>query len=212
MMLHARRSVFMVLAGAAVACPVVLAGGGGAAAGTRLPPGAHAVALAGTWHTAIEVPGTAALNSGGAVTDSVSCRSAGNCTAGGEYHDGSGHGQVFVASEVNGTWQAAIEVPGTAALNSGGSAQVNSVSCGGAGNCAAGGGYTDGSSHLQAFVASEVKGTWHAAIEVPGTATLNSGGFAVINWVSCGAAGNCAAGGDYTDGSGHLQAFVANET
>jgi hypothetical protein len=38
-----------------------------------------------------------------------------------------------------GTWGTAQEVPGTAALNIGGAAQVNSVSCGSAGNCSAGG-------------------------------------------------------------------------
>lgn len=58
-----------------------------------------------------------------------------------------------------GTWGTAREVPGTAALNQGGSASVNSVSCGSAGNCSAGGFYTDGSGHQQAFVASETNGT-----------------------------------------------------
>src|SRR5262249_16448304 len=58
------------------------------------------------WGNAIEVPGTAALNAGGtAVVTSVSCPSAGNCTAGGQYADKSGiSAQAFVADEVNGTW------------------------------------------------------------------------------------------------------------
>jgi hypothetical protein len=30
--------------------------------------------------------------------------------------------------------------------------------------------------------------------------------------VSCASAGNCSAGGNYSDASGHLQAFVVNET
>src|SRR6516164_6977384 len=59
---------------------------------------------------------------------------------------------------------------GTAALNTGGAAQVYSVSCAAAGSCGAGGYYTDGSGHGQAFVASQVNGSWGAAIEVPGTA------------------------------------------
>jgi hypothetical protein len=38
--------------------------------------------------TAIEVPGTAALNAGGmAEMDAVSCHRAGNCTGGGTYYD-----------------------------------------------------------------------------------------------------------------------------
>jgi hypothetical protein len=31
-------------------------------------------------------------------------------------------------------------------------------------------------------------------------------------WRACGAAGKCAAGGFYTDASGHQQAFVVSET
>jgi len=53
---------------------------------------------------------------------------------------------------------------------------------------------------------------WQTAIEVPGTAALNKGGHAVVNSLSCASAGNCAAGGSYTDRSGHLQAFVASQS
>jgi hypothetical protein len=64
----------------------------------------------------------------------------------------------------------------------------------------------------QVFVVNEVNGTWHTAIEVPGTATLNPGGNAFVQSVSCASAGNCSAGGGYTDSSGHLQAFVVRES
>jgi len=40
---------------------------------------------------------------------------------------------------------------------------------------------------------------------------LNAGGNASTDSVSCVSAGNCAAVGDYTDGSGHTQAFVVNQ-
>jgi hypothetical protein len=168
----------------------------------------------GTWHAAIEVPGTAELNAGGgggAEVASVSCASAGNCAAGGFYLDGSAY-QAFVASEANGAWHTAVEVPGTAELNKGAYAAVVSVSCGSAGNCVAGGRYQDGSGPYQAFVASQANGTWLAAIEVPGTGTLNKGGNAGVVSVSCASAGNCAAGGSYTDRFGHTQAFVASQT
>jgi len=110
-----------------------------------------------------------------------------------------------------GTWRTAIEVPGLGSLNKGGEAQVHSVSCGSAGNCAAGGSYRDSSAGFQAFVVSETNGTWGTAIEVPGSGALNAGGFAGVNSVSCRSAGKCAAGGTYTDGSGHIQAFVASQ-
>jgi hypothetical protein len=166
----------------------------------------------GTWGTAIEVPGTAALNEGGdAQISSVSCATAGNCSAGGGYTDASGDGEAFVVGETGGTWGTAIEVPGTAALNEGGDAQISSVSCATAGDCGAGGQYTDASGDIQAFVVGETGGTWGTAIEVPGTAALNEGGDALISSVSCATAGNCSAGGQYTDASGDWQALVVSE-
>src|SRR6266852_4641285 len=75
-----------------------------------------------------------------------------------------------------GTWGTAMEVPGLGSLNQGGNAQLASVSCASAGNCAAGGFYTDGSGHTQAFVVSQANGTWAKAIEVPGSGTLNTAG------------------------------------
>ncbi len=169
----------------------------------------------GTWGTAKEVPGIAALNQGGVAAIPIgvlSCASAGNCSTGGQYVDGSGHGQAFIVSETNGTWGAAEEVPGTAALNQGGNAQINSVSCASAGNCSAGGTYQEASVNQQAFVAGEKNGTWGTAKEVPGTAALNQGGIATLLSLSCASAGNCSAGGFYTDGSFAQQAFVVSES
>jgi len=166
----------------------------------------------GTWGTAEQVPGTAALNQGGnAVPVSVSCARPGTCAVGGFYKDGSGHYQAFVVSKVNGTWGTAEEIPGTAALNQGGHAFTNSVSCARAGTCAAGGFYFDGAGHRQAFVVTQANGTWGTAEQVPGTAALNQGGNAETLSVSCAPAGTCAAGGIYTDSAGHHQAFVVTK-
>jgi hypothetical protein len=195
-----RRMVVSALVAAALCCVMPAA-----AATTEAASG-------GSWHNARVVPGLGLLNAGGhAEVASVSCASAGNCAAGGYYLDGSDHIQAFVVSERDGSWGAAIKVPGSAALNAGGIMEVSSVSCGSAGDCAAGGYYTDGSGHAQAFVVSERDGSWGTAIEVPGSAALNAGGLALLNSVSCGAMGNCAAGGSYWDSSGHSQAFVVNE-
>jgi len=172
-----------------------------------------AAAQASTWGTAIEVPGLGSLNQGGnAQLASVSCASAGNCTAGGFYRDGSGHGQAFVVRQTNGAWAKAIEVPGSGTLDAGGGAEVNSVSCATAGNCAAIGVYADGSGKTQAFVVSKANGVWGNAIEVPGLGTLNKDGAVATDSVSCASAGNCAAAGGYIDGSDHFQVFVVSET
>src|SRR5258708_7383814 len=155
----------------------------------------------GIWHKAIEGPGRAALNRrGGASMQTGSCATPGDCSAGGYYL--AKNFQAFVASEVNGIWQNAIEVPGTASIPPPGdatpTAEVNSVWCASAGNCTIGGSY-DVSASVQAFVASEVNGIWHKAREIPGSAALNTGGYAQVSSVSCASAGSCSAIGFYTD-------------
>ena len=208
-----RRSAAMATGATVALCSALLTGASTAAAGTQAAPGARVPASAATWGAAEEVLGTAALNQGGsAQTRSVSCASAGHCSAGGYYTDGSAHQQAFVVVEKHGTWGAAEEVPGTAALNTGGGAAILSVSCASAGNCAAGGRYESGY-HVQGFVAGERHGVWGKAAGVPGLAALHKrGGDATVISVSCASAGNCAAGGFYADGHGEdLQGFVAVE-
>ena len=154
----------------------------------------------GVWGKAIEVPGTARPNADDyAKVDSVSCAAAGECAAGGSYINRTGARQAFVVSETNGSWGKAIEVPGTATLNKGGFAELDSVSCVAAGECAAGGSYTNRTGAREAFVVSETNGGWGKAIKVPGTAAVNTGGKAEVNSVSCAASGECIAGGYYTD-------------
>jgi hypothetical protein len=173
---------------------------------------AWAAPAANSWGRAIGVPGLGALNKGGhAEVFQVSCGSAGNCAAGGFYHDRHGHGQGFVVSKRNGVWARAIEVPGLAALRKGTKARVLSVSCSLRRNCAAGGFYGDGAGHQQGFVVSEKNGVWGRAIEVPGLGALNAGGFAHVVSVSCGSPGSCAAGGFYADRPNHFQGFTVNE-
>jgi hypothetical protein len=197
-----------------VSCP---ASGSCGAGGLYLDLSGHLQAFVvskadGTWRTAVEAPGTAALNQGGvAGVSSVSCASVGRCSAGGSYVNSSSYTQAFVINETNGSWRQATEVPGTAALNRGHVAETSSVSCPSAGNCSAGGSYTDSSHDQQAFVISEVDGIWGTAVELPGSATLNTGGSAAITSMSCASAGNCSAGGYYTDGSGKQQVFVASQ-
>jgi hypothetical protein len=73
----------------------------------------------------------------------LSCPVPGDCTAGGTYQDSEDNVQAFVASQVNGRWQAPIEVPGTVALNQQGGAAIKAIFCATPGNCSAGGFYTD---------------------------------------------------------------------
>lgn len=169
----------------------------------------------GRWSSAQPVRGLAALDTGhGSTIKSLTCVSAGNCVVTGRFHDKAGF-QVYVASERNGVWGKAQAMPGLAALNRGGSAFATQVSCASAGNCATGGFYVPGSNlqREQAWVASEHNGRWAKAQEVLGSA-LNSGMYAMVDSVSCGASGNCAAGGFYTpaaDPSQYRRAFVISQ-
>jgi hypothetical protein len=206
----AGRSRVLVLVSVAAACGAGVLATAGAASGGTVAAVRPAVPAAGLWGRAVALAGLKALNKGRyAGVESVSCGSAGNCATGGFYHDHQAHQQGFVATERDGRWGRAVEVPGLAALNKGGFAEVGSVSCTSAGRCAAGGIYVDRHGNGQGFVVTERGGRWGRVVEVPGLAALNGGGNARVWSVSCGSPGNCAAGGNYT--SGASRAFVVTE-
>src|SRR5215467_11285544 len=170
-------------------------------------------ATAGAWGNAHRVPGLMALNEGhSAGVNQVSCASPGNCAATGDYTDAQDHTQPFVASEMNGTWGLAIQVPGIPALSKGGGGLGSAVSCASPGNCDVTGVYLDAHGHQHAFVADENNGTWHNAHAIPGLGKLNPGGTSSARTMSCALAGNCTAGGFYEDATISFHAFVADET
>jgi hypothetical protein len=125
--------------------------------------------------------------------------------------DSSSLDEPLVVNEVNGTWHNAVRVPGMTALTQHIYGTVTSVSCGSAGDCSAGGWYTDSADLGQPFVVSEANGAWHHAVKVPGIVALSRGNEAGINAVSCASAGNCSALGSYTDSSKDDQVFVVSK-
>jgi hypothetical protein len=152
-----------------------------------------------TWLIQNETLGDASLNLGGDMEyNSVSCPTQASCSAGGYYTGAAGDEEGFVVNEVGGTWQAATEIPGLAALNAGGAAAIYTVSCTDATSCTGVGNYTDESGNQQAFVVDETDGTWGSAQEAPGSGALNAGGLANLNDVDCTSPGNCNAGGYYS--------------
>ena len=154
---------------------------------------------AGRWGSAQPIPGLAALNAGGSArVEHLSCASPGNCAAGGSYQDAAHHDQVFAAIEANGTWGMATAIPGLAALNAGGLADVTAVSCGEAGDCAIGGSYENAQGDDIPWVDDSVAGTWRTA---KGLITTNltsidsefTQKIGTVNSISCAVAGGCAA-------------------
>jgi hypothetical protein len=155
--------------------------------------------VGGTWHTAVEVPGLGALNTGrSAEVLSVSCASPGNCGAGGFYNNGANDQLAFVVNETGGTWGTARETAGPGAFGRNDiGAMVVSVSCPAAGTCSAGGSYrvaVGNSQQMYPFVVNETGGSWHTAKVVPGLAGLSTDS-AEVDSVSCASAGRCSASG-----------------
>jgi hypothetical protein len=160
-----------------------------------------------TWATAQEVRGVRAPS----WLDFVSCASPGDCSAVGGASNGR---QLFVVSSVNGVWRPAQKVRHIGALNVGQDADFTALSCASPGNCSAAGTYAlafgrgGNAPPTAAFVVNEVHGVWGSAVEVPGTAHLNTGRNAAINGLSCTPDDVCTAGGFYTGKGGLTQSFV----
>ena len=117
----------------------------------------------GTWQpaqTVIFVPSVGDL----AGINSVSCASPGNWSAGGSCRNAQGRFPPFVVSQKGGTWEKAIQVPGSL-FNVGIFAGTFSVSCRSARNCSAGGDYNSkvATKETQPWVDS-----WGPATPVPG--------------------------------------------
>jgi hypothetical protein len=167
----------------------------------------------GTWHAATPVTGLSALagTRASAVT-AISCAKAGGCAIGGDYTDAARHVQAFVANEANGTWHRAIEVPGTAALNAGGNAQVTSLDCPAAGDCTAAGQYTARGGTGEVFVINAAGNAWRRAIQLPGSARLDQGGGSIAE-VSCASTRSCSVGGTlWTAGHSTSHGVIGTET
>jgi hypothetical protein len=163
-------------------------------------------AASGGWAKAVTVAGIA--KSGGE-TSVISCASPGNCVAAGEFSAKSGI-KVFVLSQVRGTWGKPRVLPGTAPTSKTGGAAAG-IACPSAGRCVVVGSYTDAARHNQAFISSQVGGTWRQLSWVPGLAKLDRGHNAGLNYLSCPSAGNCSAEGAYTDAGGNGDPFVVTQ-
>ena len=161
----------------------------------------------------IQLAVPSSLNSDWAQVHSVNCSSAGNCVAGGFFHDSLNVQRGFVVSQTSGIW----DQPVLAAPQSTNASDVSSVYCSSAGNCVAGGFYSNSPGDDQAFVVSQTNGVWGpATLAVP--LNSNIGNSAYVDTVHCATDGACIAGGRYSDGT-HLnhtenkfQAFLVGYT
>src|SRR5262249_54808185 len=147
------------------------------------------------WGSAGQLPRIRALDQGEpAVVSSISCASAGNCALAGNYNLTQWTTQAFVASQAGGTWGKAAPVPGIAALNPAGIGATAAVSCPAAGECTAGGYYTNVPGHIHAFTVTQAGATWARAEPVPGTITTTTDVNAArgVMALSCASVGTCS--------------------
>jgi hypothetical protein len=178
---------------------------------------AHAMAISersGRWArgVALRMPADAPAVTSSRVTG-MACRSAGSCTAVGNYpKEGADAGRVFAVNEVGGRWRRASEIglPVNAAAPV--SAILTGLSCPSRSACVAVGGYTDNVGHFQAMVVVKRQGAWLPAVELslPPDAAANP--LAELTAVACQSTGHCAAVGSYTDTLGHERALGAIES
>jgi hypothetical protein len=165
----------------------------------------------GVWGKVLELSGPAAFDHNGAGVDVLSCTSAGNCSAGGSFpkrFDGPGR-PSFVVDETNGVWGKVRELTGFAGLNVG-DTEFRALSCGAPGSCSAVGQYQQKNGVPRAFVASESKGVWEPAFNVPGLEKLNGRHLSALTTISCASRESCSAGGYYENGQ-RQTAFIVDE-
>ncbi len=163
----------------------------------------------GSWATGMEA--SLPANAGGGPDvglGSVSCAAAGDCTAVGRYTDSLAHTQGLLLSESSGSWATGVQAtpPANAGANSG--VSLISVSCTAAGDCTTVGSYLDSSGHRQGLLLNESSGSWAIGVQVSSPANAGADPAAFLGSVSCAAAGDCTAVGNYTDSLGHRQGLL----
>lgn len=194
---------------------LILLPGTASGAAVHAPRYAQLSAANGTWGIGSEaaLPANAATTNQNVSINSISCASAGNCTAAGTYLGSSGYRQGLLLTETAGTWASGVEakLPANAATNP--YVGLSSISCASAGNCTAVGDYSDNAGNGQGLLLTQTSGAWGVGSEVtpPGNAGTNpSAGLAAV---SCPSAGNCSAVGSYRTTSGNnMEALVLTET
>ena len=145
-----------------------------------------------------------------AAVRSVTCASAGECIAGGQFMDTNNDNPAFVMTMSNGEWGEAEPLLYTVTENLNSNASVDSVACAAIGECTAGGKFTDILGGQSAFVMTMVGGEWGEAEPVPfAVGSQRSNVDSATTSVACASTGECVAGGYFIDATGNQLAFVA---
>ncbi|MEI8405381.1 MAG: hypothetical protein WCG96_08900 [Actinomycetes bacterium] len=146
---------------------------------------------------------------------SVSCTSAGNCTAAGFYMYPTYQQAAMVATQTDGVWAPVVTIALPASLQSDSNyAGLESISCTSPGSCSAVGMAMDANHDNVGLIVTETAGSWGEAQPVtfaPGIHAASSSSDELTS-VSCSGEGDCTAGGRYADAGGFAGAMLVTET
>jgi hypothetical protein len=144
---------------------------------------------------------------------SISCPTAGNCTAIGDYRNAADLDQSWVAAETNGVWSAPARATPPANMTPPGVLTDGSVSCGSVGNCVAVGDYEDTSSEYEPYSLAETNGVWGAGTErsLPAVPAPAAQPGTEMYSVDCTAPGNCVSDGTYKTSGGAQEGVLLTE-
>lgn len=163
----------------------------------------------GTWGTPVVLDTSGLGNVQSFGFSGLSCPAAGECTLIGSFTLTGATPVPFTADESAGTWGALQSLAGLASLEPSSASAVTggliSLSCGGPGDCTAGGTYQYSNSQYgavqQPFIVSESDHSWGEPQPIPGIASVSSSGQGdaglpnEVTSVSCPDAGDCAVTG-----------------
>jgi hypothetical protein len=144
---------------------------------------------AGSW---TQMPATGGLALDNATLSGVSCTSTTNCVAVGQYVNGSGNYEPLIL-DYDGTGWTQVTLPTLEASTA--SASLQSVSCADATDCDAVGGFTDSNGAERSLAAVLSGGTWTP--EYVGSLYTDAESQSYLDSVSCAAAAQCEAVGDF---------------
>jgi hypothetical protein len=149
-------------------------------------------------------------NPTGASLSSVSCPSAGSCSALGSDITSAGD-QPATVSQTGSLWApaAALALPTNGAAQGG---DGSSISCASPGDCTALGVYADPSLYSSGAEFSETNGSWTQALETGVPAGAAADPQLVLRSVACVSAGNCVGVGNYQATDGNDDALIVRQS
>ena len=175
------------------------------------PSVATGATAANGWQSRAVVAPPGAARNPEAQLDGIACPKATACVAGGYYQNSAGALLPMIATESHGRWRAIrLTLPASAGRSQQGA--VSDVACWAVGSCIAVGQYDTATTVGPGFVATESKGSWGEATDLPLPANAAASPQAQFYSAACPSAGSCVTVGSYDNSAGSSLAVVVTES